>query len=270
MRNISQSTSPELWNNQSRTGEWAVSLQRTLVVNSFNSRQMHDRIDFWLDSIKHFYDKKSPETSMSIEWQNIAMWYLRESKAHSYQARNWKIDPKYLALFQEFRSDEFYHLKNLVEVVLREIVELKLMAEGFREVQVYRTSDHDDVTAWADLIAKVRRPDGSRYTFAIDLAVSGSEKYLSKKLERSQTKCREYNRYTDHHVDTLMDREVIAIRPEVMWHALIQYLWAVGSWKMLSSAQKLQLLEWPRSNSIASIRGSTSSRTQSLLTHSIH
>lgn len=99
---------------------------------------------------------------------------------------------------------------------MREIVEITLMAEGFRDVQVYRTSDHDDVTAGADLIAKMRKSDGSRHTFAIDLAVSGNAKYLAKKQERTQTKCREYNRFTDHPTDTVMDREVIAIRPEVM------------------------------------------------------
>lgn len=189
---------------------------------------MFDRIDFWLYSIKNFHKKNSPDVRLSPEGRNIAKWYLQESKSRTYQGRNWKIDPKYVALFQEFRSDEFYHLKNLVEVVMREIVELTLISEGFQDVQVYRTSDNDDVTAGADLIAKIRKSDGSGYTFAIDLAVSGNEKYLGKKRERTETKCREYNRYAGMPLDTPMDREVIAIRPEVMGYFLVQYLDAVG------------------------------------------
>ncbi len=165
---------------------------------------------------------------MSQEGRNIAKWYLNESSSRSYEGRNWKVDPKYLVLFQEFRSDEFYHLKNLVEVVMREIVELTLVAEGYREVQVYQTSDNDDVTGGADLIAKIRKPNGSGYTFAIDLAVSSNEKYLEKKRERTETKCREYNRYADMPIDTPMDREVISIRPEAMGYFLVQYLDAVG------------------------------------------
>ncbi len=219
--------------------EGAVTLQRTLVRNSVNSRYMYERIDFWLYSIKNFYRKNKPHVRISPEGLRIAKWYFKESKSKTYQAPNWKIDPKYSVLFHEFRSDEFYHLKNLVEVIMREIVEITLVAEGFKNVQVYRTSDTDDVTAGADLIVKMKKSDGTRHTFAIDLAVSNNHMYLAKKQERTQTKCREYNALVGKHPETLMNREVIAISPETMGYFLVQYLKAIGSGKTLSPSQKL-------------------------------
>jgi len=144
---------------------------------------MFRQIDFWLFAIKNYHERNRSDIQMNQEGQNIAKWYMEASKSKSYQARNWRVDPKYTALFQKFRSDPFYHLKNLVEVVMREIVEITLVAEGFEKVQVYRTSDTDDVMAGADLIARLQKSDGSKQTFAIDLAVSSNTKYLEKKQE---------------------------------------------------------------------------------------
>lgn len=226
---------------------------------------MFRQIDFWLYAIKHFHLKNRPDVQMSQEGRNIAKWYLDESKSKSYQARNWRIDPKYAALFQEFRSDEFYHLKNLVEVVMREIVEITLVAEGFTQVQVYRTSDTDDVTAGADLIAQLQKSDGSKQTFAIDIAVSSNTKYLEKKQERTYTRCREFNAYMGKASDTPMAREVLAIAPEVMGYYLVQYLKAIGQGKALNDAQKLQLFESAQKHTVHHTRERTQSRVYTVM-----
>lgn len=208
-------------------GIGAVSLQRTLVRNSVNSRHTFDQIDFWLYAIKNLYNK-NPETPLNREAVNIAKWYFSESKSKSYQARNWKIEPRHAALFQAFRSDEFYHLKNLVEIVMREIVEITLKAEGFAHVEVYRTSATDDVTGGVDLIARIKKEDGTKTTFGIDLAVSANQEYLAKKELRTKTKCREYNAYMGRNPEATMERQVIATDPAVMSYFLIRYVSAIG------------------------------------------
>jgi hypothetical protein len=74
----------------------------------------------------------------------INRWYWNESQTQSYQAPNWKITPERTLLFQQFRSDPNYHLKNLVEIVARNLVEEMLRSDGIN-AKVLLTSDSDDV-----------------------------------------------------------------------------------------------------------------------------
>lgn len=90
----------------------------------------------------------------------IHSWYWKESRSQSYQAPNWKISPERSVLFQQFRSDPNYHLKNLVEVVARNLVEEMLRSDGI-DAKVMLTSDSDDVFSWVDLIIEVKTPEGN-------------------------------------------------------------------------------------------------------------
>ena len=74
----------------------------------------------------------------------IHAWYWKESQSRSYQAPSWKISPERALLFQQFRSDPNYHLKNLVEVVARNLVEEMLRSDGI-DATVSLSSDSDDV-----------------------------------------------------------------------------------------------------------------------------
>lgn len=180
---------------------------------------MTEQIDFWQDAIKGKYKETDLDREERERAEFINAWYWKESQ--SYQAPNWKISPERALLFQQFRSDPNYHLKNLVEIVARNLVEEMLRSDGI-EATVSLTSDSDDVFSGVDLIIEVQTPNGKEYT-GIDIAISENPRYLTKKEERTETVCREFNAYKGHGSKT-MPRQVFAIPPHIMAKFLSSYM----------------------------------------------
>lgn len=130
-------------------------LARSLGIEGHDA--LIEQIDFWQDAIKGRYKKEELIESEQRRAETINTWYWKESQSQSYQAPNWKISSERSLLFQQFRSDPNYHIKNLVEVVARNLVEEMLRSDGI-DASVSLTSDSDDVFSGVDLIIEVQTP----------------------------------------------------------------------------------------------------------------
>ena len=108
----------------SRENRGAISLRDSLISRErhYSKERLLENIEFWIGAIK----EENPE---DIHTKNIHDWYEKENTLHSYATANWGVPPEHTALFREFREDPYYHLKNLVEIVGRTLVEEMLNAE---------------------------------------------------------------------------------------------------------------------------------------------
>lgn len=102
----------------------AVTLRNSLLSDTkdISRVQLLKEMEFWIDAIKG-------EECQDERSTNIKNWYEKENALYSYAMPNWGVPPEHTALFREFREDPYYHLKNLVEVVGRTLVEEMLNAE---------------------------------------------------------------------------------------------------------------------------------------------
>ena len=102
----------------------AITLRNSLLsgVKDIERVQLLKEMEFWIDAIKgeEYDDERSA---------NIKNWYEKENALYSYAVPNWGMPPEHTILFREFREDPYYHLKNLVEVVGRTLVEEMLNAD---------------------------------------------------------------------------------------------------------------------------------------------
>jgi len=212
--------------------------------------------------------------------RNVRNWYSKEKEAHSYKARDFRVDPSRTALFREFRADPYYHLKNLVEIVTRTYYEAEYASRGIN-AKVYVTSDSDDVCAGVDFVVEATNPDGKNEYFGIDLAVSENDRYLSKKRKREFTKCREFNSfkgfprrrkldergYPDHSDDGEweMPRQVRSVPPTVMTGFLLSYMDAVVKGRPPTSQEALTLFAEAQERSVALTKIKTAGRVANVL-----
>lgn len=242
----------------------AVSLRDALVRDELHlSRErLLKNIRFWQESIKG----KNVSDPAAL---NVSRWYWKESRSHSYQAPNWRVPPERSALFAKFRSDEYYHLKNLVEIVGRTIIEETLRASG-ADVTVMVTSDSDDVFAGVDFIVEERKPNGSKSYYGFDLAVSENPAYLEGKRERTRTKCREFNQFmrwpkTAEGNDRSIPRKVFDIPPRVMSGFLPEYMKRVAAGTPPTAKETLELFEAAQERNVAITKMKTQSRVAAVL-----
>ena len=162
--------------------------------NPLEKKELLDTIDAWQNAIKGRHRLRNMSERDRTRAERINQWYWNEVLSRKYEARSWRITPERALLFQQFRSDPNYHLKNLVEVVARGLVEDMLRAEG-KDVVVSLTSDSDDVFSGVDLIVETRLLTGEKEYLGLDIAVSKNSEYLQKKEQRSNTICREFNAF---------------------------------------------------------------------------
>lgn len=237
----------------------AATLRDALVKNErhLSKERLLREIESWQDAIKG----KNRSDSAS---ENVRQWYWNEVRSRSYQAPSWKIAPERSALFQQFRSDPYYHLKNLVEIVARGLVEEMLRSEGV-EAQVYVTSDSDDVFSGVDFIVEVKTPEGKKDYVGFDLAISENREYLDKKETRTETVCYEFNSFMRHGKKTI-PRQIFAIPPKVMAGFLPSYMELVAKGKTPSSKETLELLEFAKTRTVAK----TVETTKSAVAHVLH
>lgn len=173
-----------------------------------------------------------------------------------------KIPPERTLLFEQFRNDPNYHLKNIVEIAARNLVEGMLRSDGI-EAKVLLTSDTDDVFGGVDLIIEVQTPTGVGYT-GIDIAISENPNYLAKKEERTETVCREFNAYKKHGHKT-MPRQVFAIPPRVMARFLSGYMDRISSGEKMESTEMLALFNEAKNKTVAVVREATQSKVTEIM-----
>lgn len=215
---------------------WASTLRNTLRGRE---KDIDADINFWQLSIQGnktdiqaLYRDRSPDfiNKKILEAKNIKRWYIEENKS-TYEAPDYKVQDKWLVLFQKFREDKYYHLKNIVELATKGLL-TELMGFADIDATLVRTSDADDVFWGTDIILTYNTPTGKEY-MGIDVAVSEDKKYLDKKEARTETLCREFNKV--HQLgERRIDRVVFAFPPEVMATFLSEYMkriateWQIG------------------------------------------
>lgn len=227
-------------------------------------------IESWQTAIK-------AEGEPTPEAVNVFDWYWNEVRKRSYHAKNWCVPPDRSALFRQFREDPYYHLKNLVEIVARGLVEEMLRADGL-DARVMVTSDSDDVFAGVDYVVETRTPEGTKEYSGIDLAISDNPKYIKQKEIESSTVCREFNRFmgwgkTPNGEEPAMHRYVFALPPKVMAGFLPSYMKLVAAGHRPNSKETLELFEAAKIRITASnIRtaATTVASTKSAVSHALH
>ena len=146
--------------------------------------------------------------------KNIREWYTNESKFRTYNVPEWKVSPERTLLFERFRNDPNYHIKNIVELMTRSLILEMLKADGI-DAKVYVTSESDDVCGGADVIAVISTNHGEEYV-AFDIAVSENFEYLRGKATPTETHCHEFNAFKQRKDRKPIPRVVFDIPPRVM------------------------------------------------------
>lgn len=244
----------------------AVTLERSIVRNSSNSVYMEKQIHSWVSAIKRGYKKPMDwAESLTTEEKNIFQWYTERLSSATYQAPNWKISPEKSILFQKFRSDPWYHLKNLVEIVIREFIEADLRDQGYNDAKVWRTSDTDDVCAWVDLIVEIPKTATQPVEyFGIDVAISTNERYLEQKQTKKVSECSEFNAYKWKR-GMIMDREVYSFSPKVISYFLSSYMRSIMKWVTPAPLEILSLFDSAIKVSTSQVRENTSQAVSKIL-----
>lgn len=223
------------------------------------------KVEFWQDAVSGRYKKMNLEKRDREQSEAIYRWYWKEIQDHSYQAASWKISPERSLLFQEFRSDPNYHLKNLVEVVGRQLMEEIFRARGLNP-NVMLTSDSDDVFSWVDLIVELRTKGKPVEYTGIDIAISKNPYYLAKKEKRTETICYEFNAFKGYK-NKSMPREVFAIPPRVMAKFLTRYMQQISLYGAIKPHEVLNFFREARTRSVATVRLQTQSKVHKAISN---
>jgi len=103
-----------------------------------------EQIHYWQDAMSGAYKLRNLPPDEIQASEAVYKWYTQELQHHSYHSPTWIVRPENAELFRAFLEDPYYHLKNLVEVVMRQLLEEMLRSQGV-DATVYLTSNGDDV-----------------------------------------------------------------------------------------------------------------------------
>lgn len=184
----------------------------------------------------------------------VYKWYTQELQHHSYHSPTWIVRPENAELFRAFLEDPYYHLKNLVEVVMRQLLEEMLRSQGV-DATVYLTSNGDDVFGWTDVIIEARTQNGTEY-MGIDIAVSDNPEYLEGKQQRTETICYEFNA-CKRLGKMPMVREVFSVPPHTMARFLSGYMERVILNGRVKPREVLPLFDEAKTRTTATVRETT-------------
>lgn len=86
------------------------------------------KIDFWQGAIKGLHTKERMLIGKDKRHSEMVhSWYWgKETQSHSYQAPSFIISDKDRERFAYFRKDPYYHLKKMVEIIARHLVQEQL------------------------------------------------------------------------------------------------------------------------------------------------
>lgn len=221
---------------------------------------IHRQISYWQRSINGNEAYMTPDEKLGAF--NIKNWYELETKTRTYRAPNWKLSPERTVLFERFRSDPNYHIKNVVELATRSLIFEMLRADGI-DAKVVVTSDSDDALGGADVIATIHTPHGEEHV-AFDIAVSENREYLTKKEERTETICYEFDAVKNLKHKPI-PRVVFAIPPRVMAGFLSEYMKEIASKGFIERKDILVLFKAAASGTVRTLSEQVHSRLGAII-----
>lgn len=142
------------------------------------------QIDFWQNAVSEEYKRINPKRKKYKESEFVNKWYQQELKSWSYNVPNWKIPSERTLLFRQFRSSQYYYIRNIVSLVMRSLIEEMLRSDGI-DATVFLASDSDDVFSGVNLIIEVETSERKEYV-GIDIIISSGNE---RKEERTETIC---------------------------------------------------------------------------------
>jgi hypothetical protein len=247
-----------------KCSEWKSGCETFLNNLNSKSNWLKENIIKWQLMIKYWWDK----VNLTDYGNNIANWHRFNN--NSYNSDKLRVSDRQKNIMNQFHSDPYYIFKNMVEIMWRDLVskflrkELseKLTHEDSR-LQVFITSDYDDVFAWVDLICKIETEDGVDYLW-VDIAVSNNQEYLiDKSLKKVETYCTEFNLKNWLNPKFNIPRQVLQLKPEIMAEMLSRYLTWVEEWLYVDT---LELYNNITKEKINDVSDNTSFKIDNLLT----
>lgn len=112
------------------------------------------QIDFWQNAVSEKYKRINHKGKEYRESESVNKWYQQELKSWSYNVPNWKIPPERTLLFRQFRSSQYYYIRNIVSLVIRSLIEEMLQSDGIDAI-VFLASDSDTVFSGVNLITEM-------------------------------------------------------------------------------------------------------------------
>ncbi len=235
-------------------------------INHLNNKNvwLKEKIEAWQKIILKWFDK----SNLTQSEKNICSWY--QFNNISYKSWDYILDERKEWLIQEFNENPYYIFKNMVEIMwrdlvskhLRETLSNKLESDEESRLQVFTSSDADDVFWWVDLITKLELNWQTQYMW-IDIAVSANKWYLTQKAEwRTQTKCIEFN--LNQWIDPWkkIPRYVLQFSPKLMSELLDQYLSSIEKWKYVDTLDLYRIIH---SQNLTEVRKETNFKINNLI-----
>ncbi len=246
--------------NSRNSNQWYV-----CFLNNLNKKNiwLKENIEKWQNCIVKW---KNWEKLTNKE-RNIYSWYKFNNYSYSSPDYNLKADRR--KILEEFKSDPYYIFKNMVEIMWRDLVSKHLrkilqekLEHGSSRLQVFITSDSDDVFWWVDLIAKISEKWKNEYLW-IDIAVSAREDYLvEKSKKKTETICMEFNKKEKIKATRKIERNVLQFSPKIMAELLWEYLEGVESGEYIDALEKYSEI---KTKNIQQVKDDTNFKVNNLL-----
>lgn len=233
----------------------------TLVNTMMNHHDtIHREIAYWQQSVKGTENYMTEAQKLGAK--NIKSWYDLEAKTRSYNAPDWKVSPRNAVLFEKFRNDPNYHIKNIVELAARSLIFEMLRADGI-DAKVVVTSDSDDVLGGADVIATINTPHGEEH-MAFDIAVSENRTYLDEKEGRTETICYEFDAVKKLKHKPI-PRVVFAVPPRVMVTFISAYMKQIQTKGFIDRKDILTLFKASASDTVRTLSKKINDRVGAII-----
>jgi hypothetical protein len=219
-----------------------------IFLNHLNKYEewLKEKIEYWQEIIKKWDEEFK---NMNFSEKNIYKWYKKYKE--TYSCERYKLSPNRSEILEKFKNDNYYIFKNIVEIMASEIVvaEYKIETENlfnniFVELNVFLTSEKDDIFWWVDLIVELEVDWKKTYTW-IDIVVSENDNYIIRKSKkRDKTICMEFNMYKWKDPLMKIPRYVFQFSPKIISSLLVKYLESIERWEKISVYESYQDAKW--------------------------
>lgn len=235
-------------------------------INHLNkkNRWLKDKIEHWQKVILWVTDNIE-ETQ---EEKNINSWYRFNNV--SYHSDKYNLPENKQDLLRQFYENPYYIFKNMVEIMWRDLISKhlrKILAKQLENdeesrLQVFVSSDSDDVFWWVDLISKLELNGRTEYMW-IDIVVSANQDYLTRKSKsKTESKCIEFNLSQWLHPWYKIPRYILQFSPKLISELLDQYLSAIEKWEYVDT---LELYKKIHNQNIREVRNDTNFKVNNIL-----
>lgn len=235
-------------------------------INHLNKKNkwLKNKIEHWQKIILWTSDN-STETE---EERNIRSWYKFNNV--TYHSQNYNISAEKQVLLNQFHENPYYIFKNMVEIMWRDLISKhlrKTLAEQLENdeesrLQVFVSSDADDVFWWVDLITKLELNGKIEYMW-IDIAVSANQDYLTRKSKsKTESKCIEFNLTQWLHPWNKIPRYILQFSPILISELLDQYLSSIENWEYVDT---LNLYKKIHNQNLIEVRKDTNFKVNNIL-----